>query len=103
MRMHSPSHPGALIADILENGNLRVGSSVTALAKHLGVTRATLSRVINGRSAVSAEMALRLQDALGVDADLWLRMQIQRDLWVASQRKRKKVRSALPPEHRKAA
>jgi addiction module HigA family antidote len=103
MRMHNPSHPGALIADILENGNLRVGSSVTALAKHLGVTRATLSRVINGRSAVSAEMALRLQDALGVDADLWLRMQIQRDLWVASQRKRKKVRSALPPEHRKAA
>ena len=103
MRMHNPSHPGALIADILENGNLKVGSSVTALAKHLGVTRATLSRVINGRSAVSAEMALRLQDALGVDADLWLRMQIQRDLWVASRRKRKKVRSALTPEHRKAA
>ena len=76
MRMHNPSHPGALVADILENGNLTVGSSVTALAKHLGVTRATLSRVINGRSAVSAEMALRLQDALGVDADLWLRMQI---------------------------
>src|ERR1700722_8593200 len=95
MRMHNPSHPGALIADILENGNLRVGSSVTALAKHLGVTRATLSRVINGRSAVSAEMALRLQDALGVDADLWLRMQVQRDLWIASKRKRKKVSSVL--------
>ena len=49
--MHNPTHPGALIADILENGNLSVGSSVTALAKHLGVTRAALSRVINGRSA----------------------------------------------------
>ena len=91
MRMHNPAHPGMLIADILENGNLSVGRSVTALAKHLGVTRATLSRVINGRSAVSAEMALRLEDALGVDADLWLRMQVQRDLWVASKKKRVKV------------
>lgn len=91
MRMHNPAHPGMLIADILENGNLSVGNSITALAKHLGVTRAALSRVINGKAAVSAEMALRLQDALGVDADLWLRMQVQRDLWVASQKKRVKV------------
>ena|ERR1700733_5930337 len=91
MRMHNPAHPGMLIADILENGNLSVGRSITALAKHLGVTRAALSRVINGRAAVSAEMALRLQDALGVDAGLWLRMQVQRDLWVASKKKRVKV------------
>jgi addiction module HigA family antidote len=91
MRMHNPAHPGMLIADILENGNLSVGRSITALAKHLGVTRAALSRVINGRAAVSAEMALRLQDALGVDADLWLRMQVKRDLWVASRKKRAKV------------
>lgn len=91
MRMHNPAHPGALIADILKNGNLSVGSTVTALAKHLGVTRAALSRVINGKAAVSAEMALRLQDALGVDADLWLRMQVQRDLWAASRKKRVKV------------
>jgi antitoxin HigA-1 len=89
--MHNPAHPGMLIADILENGNLSVGRSITALAKHLGVTRAALSRVINGRAAVSAEMALRLQDALGVDAGLWLRMQVQRDLWVASKKKRVKV------------
>jgi antitoxin HigA-1 len=91
MRMHNPVHPGMLVADILENGNLSVGCSITALARHLGVTRATLSRVINGRSAVSAEMALRLHDALGVDADLWLRMQVQRDLWVASKKRRVKV------------
>ena len=77
MQMYDPPHPGMLIADILENGNLKTGSSVTALAKHMGVTRAALSRVINGRSAVSAEMALRLQDALGVKADLWLRLQIR--------------------------
>jgi addiction module HigA family antidote len=107
MRMHNPAHPGLLIADILENGNLKVGQSVTALAKHLGVTRAALSRVINGRAAVSADMSLRLQEALGVKAELWLRMQSQRDLWVASRKKRKKVRSLVAAdgkaEYKKAA
>ena len=90
MRMYNPAHPGALIADILENGNLSVGNSVTALAKHIGVTRAALSRVINGKAGVSADMALRLEDALGVKADLLLRMQVQRDLWVASRTRRKR-------------
>ena len=105
MRMHNPAHPGKLIADILENGNLSVGNSVTALAKHLGVTRAALSRVINGRSAVSADMALRLQDALGVEAEMWLGMQIQRDLWVSSRKQRRKVANVVTPEqqHQKAA
>ena len=95
MPMYDPPHPGMLIADILQNGNLSVGNSVTALAKHLRVTRATLSRVINGKSAVSAEMALRLQDALGVKADLWLRLQVQRDLWVATQKRRKKLANVV--------
>jgi len=95
MRMFNPPHPGALIADILENGELSIGNSVTALAKHLRVTRATLSRVINGRSAVSADMALKLQDAFGVRADLWLSLQWKRDLWVASRKRRKKVRSVV--------
>jgi addiction module HigA family antidote len=103
MGMFNPPHPGALIADILENGELSVGNTVTALAKHLGVTRATLSRVINGRSAVSADMALKLQDAFGVRADLWLSLQLKRDLWVASRKRRKKVRSVVIPEQRKAA
>ena len=103
MQMYDPPHPGMLIADILENGNLKAGTSVAALAAHMGITRAALSRVINGRSAVSAEMALRLQDAVGVKADLWLRLQIQRDLWVASRKKRKKVKSVVMPEQQKAA
>jgi len=103
MRMYNPAHPGKLIADILENGNLGIGNTVTALAKHLGVTRATLSRVINGRSAVSADMALRLQDALGVEVDMWLGMQLQRDVWEASRKKRKKVRNVVISERRKAA
>jgi len=102
MGMFNPPHPGALIADILKNGELSVGNTVTALAKHLGVTRATLSRIINGRSAVSADMALKLQDAFGMRADLWLSLQFKRDLWVASQKRRKRVRSVVP-EQRKAA
>jgi addiction module HigA family antidote len=85
MKMYNPPHPGLLIEDIMGD------RTITALAKHLGVTRAALSRVINGKAAVSAEMALRLQDAFGVNADLWLSMQTKRDLWVASQKKRVKV------------
>ena len=85
MKMHNPAHPGMLIADQMGD------RTITDLARHLRVTRAALSRIINGKAAVSAEMALRLEDAFGVKADMWLRLQTQRDLWVASQKKRVKV------------
>jgi addiction module HigA family antidote len=85
MEMHNPAHPGMLIADQMGD------RTITDLAKHLRVTRTALSRIINGRAAVSADMALRLQDAFGIRADLWLSMQAARDLWVASRKKRVKV------------
>jgi addiction module HigA family antidote len=85
MRMHNPAHPGRLIAEYMEK------RSVTEVAKHIGVTRVALSRVLNGKAAVSAEMALRLSAAFGVDADLLLRLQVKRDLWVASQKKLPKI------------
>lgn len=85
MRMHNPAHPGRLIAEYMED------RSVTEVAKHIGVTRVALSRVLNGKAAISAEMALRLSAAFGVDPDLLLRMQVQRDLWVASQKKLPKI------------
>ena len=94
MPMFDPPHPGLLIADILENGELKV-KTVSELARHIGVTRATLSRVVNGRAAVSPEMALLLEDALGVKADMWLGLQTARDLWAASQKKRTRVASLL--------
>ncbi len=87
--MFNPPHPGMLIADLMGE------RTVTALAKHLKVTRAALSRVIHGKAAVSAEMALRLEDAFGVRADFWLTMQAKRDLWLASRRKRVKVASLV--------
>jgi addiction module HigA family antidote len=58
---------------------------------HLGVSRVTLSRLLNGNSGVSAEMALKLSEALGTSPELWLNMQTQFDLWQVSRRKRKRV------------
>lgn len=89
MRMHNPAHPGKILANYLS------GRSVTEVARHLGVTRPTLSRVLNGRAGISADMALRLADAFNTDADFWRRLQMQRDLWEASQKRRTKVK-ALP-------
>ncbi len=84
--MHDPSPPGRILAYYLG------GRSVTEVAAHLGVTRAALSRVLNGKAGISADMALRFSEAFGTDADMWLRLQLQRDLWVASQKKRRKVK-----------
>jgi len=65
---------------------------VTDVARHLGVTRPALSRVLNGKAGVSADMALRISEAFNTDPDFWLRLQEQRDLWVASQKKRATVK-----------
>ena len=85
MRMHNPPHPGSVLRDYLQ------GVSVTNAARHLGVTRVALSRILNGSAGISADMALRLSDALGTSPDLWSEMQAQYDLWQASRKKRKKV------------
>ena len=86
MRMFDPPHPGTVLRDYL--GEI----SVTAAASHLSVTRATLSRILNGNAAVSPEMALRLSEALGTTPELWIGMQSQYDLWQASRKHRLKVR-----------
>jgi addiction module HigA family antidote len=81
MRMHNPPHPG----EVLKDGVIGADLSVTELAARLGVGRVTLSRVLNGRAAVSAEMAVRLAKALGGSAESWLHMQANYDLWQAGQ------------------
>ena len=83
--MYNPPHPGSVLRDYLQ------GVSVTNAARHLGVTRVALSRILNGSAGISADMALRLSDALGTTPDLWSGMQAQYDLWQASRKKRKKV------------
>src|SRR5258706_14836735 len=88
VRMHNPPHPGEVLADTVLGEN---GLSVSEFARKLGVSRVALSRVVNGRAAVSADMALRLADALGGSAESWLRMQATYDLWKASRKKRPKI------------
>jgi addiction module HigA family antidote len=85
MRMHNPAHPGEILREHM--GTM----PVSKLAKHLGVSRVTLSRLLNGNSGVSADMALRLSEALGTSPELWLNLQTQFDLWQASRGRRRKV------------
>lgn len=85
MRMFDPPHPGTVLKDYF--GDV----SVTSAAAHMGITRATLSRILNGNAGISAEMALRLSEALGTSPELWVGMQSQYDLWKASKKHRRKV------------
>jgi len=85
MRMFDPPHPGSVLKDYL--GTV----TVTAAASHLGVTRAALSRILNGNAGISADMALRLSEALGTSPELWIGMQYQYDLWQASKNRRSRV------------
>jgi addiction module HigA family antidote len=85
MRMYNPAHPGEVLRE--QMGEM----SVSKFANHLGVSRVTLSRLLNGNSGISAEMALKLSEALGTSPELWLNMQTQYDLWQASRSKRKRV------------
>jgi len=76
-QMHNPGHPGEILKeDVLPS----LGLSVTEAAAQLGVSRVTLSRLINGRAALSADMALRLAAWLPPSAESWLGMQAAYDL-----------------------
>ncbi len=86
--MHNPPHPGDILKeDVLE----AEGIKVTEAARQLGVTRVTLSRLLNGKTGVSVDMALRLAQWLGTTPEVWLRMQDARDLWQARKSKRPDV------------
>jgi addiction module HigA family antidote len=80
MSMKNPAHPGRIIRhDCLE----LLGLSVTAAAKILGVSRQALNNIVNGKSGISPEMAIRLTKAFGSTAETWLRMQLAYDLAIA--------------------
>jgi addiction module HigA family antidote len=77
MAMKNPPHPGEHIRhDCIEP----LGLSITAAAEALGVARQTLNNVINGKSGISPEMAIRLSKAFGGSPDVWLAMQMAYDL-----------------------
>jgi addiction module HigA family antidote len=82
MGMHSPPHPGEIIREIcIEPLDL----TVTEASEALGVTRKTLSALLNGRSGVSPEMALRLSKVFGRTPEGWMRLQLNYDLWKTKQ------------------
>ena len=85
--MHNPAHPGEIIQEYMEG----LGLTVTRLAAHLKVTRANLSRMIHGKTGVSAEMAVRLSEAFGTSAEVWIRMQANYDLARAMRSRRVKI------------
>jgi addiction module HigA family antidote len=82
MRMHNPPHPGEIIRALCVDP---LDLTVTKAAEALGVTRKTLSTLLNGRAGISPEMALRLSKVFGRTPEGWLRLQLQFDLWKAEQ------------------
>ena len=90
MRMHNPPHPGEIIKTLCLEP---LGVTVTQAAEALGVSRKTLSAILNRRAGISPEMAVRLSIAFGTSAESWLNQQTQYDLWHAEQR-RKQLRVA---------
>lgn len=88
MYMHNPAHPGELLTGWLDD----LGASVTAFAAHIDISRVMLLRVLHGHAAMSADLDLRLAEALGTMPGYWLALQTQRDLWVAQQTAKDRAR-----------
>ena len=82
MMMHNPPHPGEVIRELCLEP---LGISVTEAAESLGISRKTLSSILNGRAGISPEMAIRLSIAFDTSAESWLNQQSQYDLWQAEQ------------------
>ena len=78
--MHNPPHPGAVLKDAVIAA---LGLTITEAAEYLDVDRVTLSRIVNGKAALSVEMALRLAKALNTSPDVWFGMQQDYELWQA--------------------
>jgi len=86
MQMFEPPHPGEIIKELCLEP---LGLTVTRAAEALGVSRKTLSAILNGRAGISPEMAIRLSIAFDTSAESWLNQQTQYDLWLARQNHQK--------------
>ena len=85
MKIHNPPHPGEIIRELCLKP---LGLSVTDAANALGASRKTLSALLNGRSGISPEMAVRLSIAFGSSSESWMSLQTQYDLWHAEKRRK---------------
>lgn len=86
--MYNPAHPGEIIREYLEDHAILV----TDAAEKLGITRVSLSRILNGKTGISADMALRLAESLGTTPELWTDLQTQYELWQCRQQPRPAVK-----------
>jgi len=82
--MHNPPHPGEMIKELCLDP---LGLTVTSAARSLGVSRKTLSQIVNGHTGISPEMAVRLSIAFSTSSESWINQQGQYDLWQAEQRR----------------
>jgi addiction module HigA family antidote len=81
-KKRKPTHPGEMLLEEFLNP---MGLTQKQLAEHLGWTTAKVSEIVNGRRGLTAESALALADAFGMEAEFWLNLQLNLDLWNASQ------------------
>ena len=86
MRMHNPPHPGEILREFLPDG-----MTIEEIAGRLGVSRVQLSRILNGRSAISADMAIRIGLLTHTTPESWLSGQVKWDLWLATRKGKPKV------------
>lgn len=85
----APASPGEPLREFM------CDHTVTELAEHSGVARATISRILNDRTAITLDLSIRLGEALSLSPDFFSKAQLQRDLWEASQRKRRKIKMTI--------
>jgi addiction module HigA family antidote len=85
MLMFDPPHPGCALRERMAELSVRLTAS------HLGISRERLTRILKGRSRINADMALRLSEAFGTSAEVWMGMQNSYGLWRASKKRRKKI------------
>lgn len=93
MTMHKPPHPGEVVKEVLIEAS---GINITQAAKLLGISRASLSKLLNARGGLSPEMAVRLSIVLNTTSDMWLKLQYQYDLWQAENQRKLISRQVTP-------
>jgi antitoxin HigA-1 len=84
--IHNPASPGELLREFL--GEV----TATQLAEHIGVARATISRILNGRTAITTDLSIRLGEALQLSPDFFSKAQLQHELWIELQKRRRKIK-----------
>lgn len=99
MAMSNPPHPGEVVRSVLIEGK---HLSVTEAAKMLGISRATMSKLLNCRAGISAEMAVRLSIALNTSSQMWINLQANYDLWQAEKGRNRLIKEMHLNGRRKA-